>query len=110
MLNVLTINGGSSSIRFAVFEASHAPRRLLQGKIERLGSAGAGLTVDHADGQAPTLIKIDIKEHGTAGGFLIDWLQSHSLFETLGGVGHRVVHGMLHTQPERVTSPLLDEL
>jgi acetate kinase len=110
MLNVLTINGGSSSIRFAVFEASQSPRRLLQGKMERVGSDDAGLTVDHADGQPPTRIKIDIKEHGTAGGFLIDWLRSHPWFETLAGVGHRVVHGMLHTQPERVTARLLDEL
>jgi len=110
MPNVLTINGGSSSIRFAVFDASQPPRRLLQGKMERIGSADAGLTVDQADGGAPTHIKIDIKEQGTAGGFLIDWLQSHPLFKTLAGVGHRVVHGMLHTQPERVTPLLLDEL
>ena len=41
MPNVLTINGGSSSIRFAVFEASQPPRRLLQGKIERIGGADA---------------------------------------------------------------------
>src|ERR1700722_269663 len=110
MPNVLTINGGSSSIRFAVFDASQPPRRLLQGKMERIGSADAGLTVDQADGGAPTHIKIDIKEQGTAGGFLIAWLQSHPLFKTLAGVGHRVVHGMLHTQPERVTPLLLDEL
>jgi acetate kinase len=109
-VNVLTINGGSSSIRFAVFEASQLPRRLLQGKMERMGSADAGLTVDHADGDAPTRINIDIKEHGTAGGFLIEWLQSHPLFKTLAGVGHRIVHGMQHTQPERVTARLLDEL
>jgi len=110
MLNVLTINGGSSSIRFAVFEPGQPPRRLLQGKMERMGTEGADLTVDHADGRAPTHIKIDIKEHGTASGFLIDWLQSDPLFKTLAGVGHRVVHGMQHTQPERVTARLLNEL
>jgi acetate kinase len=33
MPNVLTINGGSSSIRFAIFEAAQTPRRLLQGKM-----------------------------------------------------------------------------
>jgi acetate kinase len=110
MPNVLTINGGSSSIRFAIFEASQPPRRLLQGKMERMGGTGAGLSVDHGDGRPPTHIKIDIPEHGTAAGFLLDWLQSQPLFKTLAGVGHRVVHGMLHTQPERVTPQLLDEL
>jgi acetate kinase len=110
MSNILTINGGSSSIRFAIFEASQPPRRLLQGKMERVGSAGAGLSVDHGDGRPPTRIKIDFPEHGTTGGFLLDWLQSQPLFKTLAGVGHRVVHGMLHTQPERVTPQLLNEL
>ena len=38
MPNVLTINGGSSSIRFAIFEASQPPQRLLQGKLDRIGS------------------------------------------------------------------------
>src|SRR5580692_4899352 len=110
MHNVLTINGGSSSIRFAIFEASEPPRRLLQGKMERVGGSGANLTVEHGGGQAPTHIDIDVKKHGTAAGFLLDWLESQPLYETLAGVGHRVVHGMLHTQPERVTPQLLDEL
>jgi acetate kinase len=110
MLNVLTINGGSSSIRFAIFEAGEPPRRLLQGKMERVGGSGANLTVEHGDGQAPTHINVDVKEHGTTARFLLDWLESQPLYETLAGVGHRVVHGMLHTQPERVTPQLLDEL
>jgi acetate kinase len=117
MLNVLTINGGSSSVRFAIFEASEPtrdagrpPRRLLQGKIDRLGGADADLSVDHCDGRAPDHVKIDIKEPGTAAGFLMDWLQSQPLFSSLGGVGHRVVHGMQHSRPERVTAGLLDEL
>jgi acetate kinase len=110
MPNVLTINGGSSSIRFAIFEASQPPRRLLQGKMERIGSDDASLTVDHGAGSAPTHIQPKIKEHGTAIDFLLDWLESQPLFKTLNGVGHRVVHGMLHTAPERVTTQLLDEL
>jgi acetate kinase len=110
MPNVLTINGGSSSIRFAIFEASQPPRRLLQGKMERIGSDDASLTVDHGAGSAPTHIQPKIKEHGTAIDFLLDWLESQPLFKTLNGVGHRVVHGMLHTAPARVTTQLLDEL
>jgi acetate kinase len=110
MLNVLTINGGSSSIRFAIFEASQPPRRLLQGKIERIGGADAALSVDHCDGRAPAHGSIDIKKHGTVARFLMDWLESQPLFKTLDGVGHRVVHGMQRSQPERVTAGLLDEL
>jgi acetate kinase len=34
---ILTINGGSSSIKFALFEAGNAFRRILEGAIERIG-------------------------------------------------------------------------
>jgi acetate kinase len=110
MPNVLTINGGSSSIRFAIFEASQPPRRLLQGKMDRIGSGDTSLTVDHGGGSAPMHIEAAIKDSAAASDFLLDWLESQPLFKTLDGVGHRVVHGMLHTAPERVTAALLNEL
>jgi acetate kinase len=110
MPNVLTINGGSSSIRFAIFEASRPPKRLLQGKMERIGSDAASLAFEHGTGNTPSQIKVDSKDQGSAVDFLLDWLESQPLFKTLAGVGHRVVHGMLHTEPERVTTSLLDEL
>ena len=34
---VVTIDGGSSSIRFAVYEAGETPRRWLAGKVDRIG-------------------------------------------------------------------------
>lgn len=108
MPNVLTINGGSSSIRFALFEVSLPPIRLLQGNLERIGSHDASLSVDLGDGSPPTRIKADIK--GSAIGFLMDWLELQPQFKSIDGVGHRVVHGMLHSDPELVTQPLLDEL
>ena len=110
MPNVLTINGGSSSIRFAIFEASRPPRRLLQGIMERIGRDDASLTIDHGAGQAPLHIKVPIKDRGKAIDVLMDSLESQPLFKTLAGVGHRVVHGMRHTHPERVTAELLNEL
>jgi acetate kinase len=109
MPNVLTINGGSSSIRFAIFEASRPPRRLLQGIMERIASDDASLTIDHGAGQAAVHIKVP-KDRVKAIDFLMDWLESQPLFKTLDGVGHRVVHGMRHTHPERVTPELLNEL
>jgi len=43
---VLTINSGSSSIRFAVYEAGETPWRLIQGKIDRIGLSGTNLIVN----------------------------------------------------------------
>ena len=42
---ILTINGGSSSIKFAVFEAGDPLRRILEGGIERIGQPEAMFVV-----------------------------------------------------------------
>ena len=109
MPNVLTINGGSSSIRFAVFEPGQPLKRLLDGKMERIGGEDASLTVNQA-GEATTHVKIEVTDHRTAIVFLMDWLEAQPCFATIKAVGHRIVHGMLHTHPKRVTTELLDEL
>jgi acetate kinase len=110
MPNVLTINGGSSSIRFAVFEASRPPKRVFNGKMDRIGGSDASLTLDHGLDQPTTHIRVKIKRKGTVVDSLLDWLESQLAVDALGGVGHRVVHGMLRTAPERVTEELLKEL
>src|SRR5271170_7083985 len=91
MPSVLTLNGGSSSIRFAIFEAGKPPRALLRGKMERIGDADATLTVDRGAGAAPDRIEVEIKAPATAVECLIDWLESLPMFKSIGGVGHRVV-------------------
>ena len=45
MQSILTINGGSSSIKFALFEAGDSLRRILEGEIERIGLPGGSLRV-----------------------------------------------------------------
>ena len=42
--------------------------------------------------------------------FLLDWLAAHADFGVIRAVGHRVVHGMAHHAPERITPALLAEL
>jgi acetate kinase len=107
---VLTINGGSSSIRFAVYEAGEKPRRLLDGKIDRIGSSGTDLIVHDPAGKPQVLHRLAAANHLTAVGFLSDWLAALPVFGLVKAVGHRVVHGMQHSEPERVTPKLLAEL
>jgi acetate kinase len=110
MHHVLTINGGSSSIRFAVFEAGQPLRRVLQGTLERIGSKDSALTVDDGAGAAPRRIEAAVGKTETAAGFLLNWLQAQPVFRHIDAAGHRVVHGMLHTRPELVTPKLLEAL
>ncbi len=41
---------------------------------------------------------------------LLDWLEAQPVFASIKVAGHRVVHGMTHTEPERVTPELLEAL
>src|SRR5450755_931210 len=107
---VLAINGGSSSIRFAVYEAGETPRPKLAGKIDRIGSTGTALTVNDPAGTPRAPRRVSAGDHRTAAAFLLDWLEAHPVFESVVAVGHRLVHGMQHSDPERVTPKLLAEL
>jgi acetate kinase len=107
---VLTINGGSSSIRFAVFEAGATPRRLLDGKIDRIGLSGTNLTVNDPAGKPWVPRRLEAANHRAAVDFLLDWLEDQPLFASVKAAGHRIVHGMKHSEPERVTPKLLLDL
>jgi acetate kinase len=107
---ILTINGGSSSIKFALFQAGEPLKRGLHGKVDRIGLSGTNLTFHNEDGKPSASHKLDAANHKSAANFLIDWLEDQNIFESVRAVGHRVVHGMKHTAPEIVSQDLLDEL
>jgi len=79
--SVLTMNGGSSSIKCAIFRPGEPPERVLHETVE----SGAATS-------------------------LLDWLERQPAFAAVGAVGHRVVHGMQHVEPELITEQLLGEL
>jgi acetate kinase len=107
---VLTINGGSSSIRFAVYEAGETPRRRLDGKIDRIGLIGTNLVISDPTGKPQLPRPIAVDDHHAAVDFLLDWLETQPVFASVKAAGHRVVHGMKHSEPELVTPKLLAEL
>jgi acetate kinase len=89
---VLTINGGSSSIKFALFESLEPPRRRWHGNIERIGSEGTALHATGEDG-AEERQPIDAADHQQAADQLAGWLERHGALDRLEAIGHRVVHG-----------------
>src|ERR1017187_7472293 len=107
---ILTINGGSSSIKFALYEAGEPLQRGLDGKVDRIGLSGTNLTFRDAKGMPPTSRKMAAADHKSAAKSLLDFLEAQPDFPSVKAVGHRVVHGMQHTAPELVTQELLDEL
>jgi acetate kinase len=108
--SVLTVNGGSSSIRFALYEEGEPLRRVLDGKVDRVGLSGTNLTFKDSTGKPQDRRAINTADHRSAVTYLLDWLETQPGFASVKAVGHRVVHGMKHSEPERVTPKLLHEL
>jgi acetate kinase len=108
--SILTINGGSSSIKFALYQVGEPLTRKLYGKIDRIGLSGTNLTFNGPTGKGQESLSIAASDHRSAGSVLNDWLEKQDGFASVGALGHRVVHGMKHIRPEMVTQDLLDEL
>jgi acetate kinase len=107
---ILTINGGSSSIKFALYHVEEPLKRGVYGKVDRIGLSGTNLTFNEPTKKQPENCKLAAADHKTAANSLIDWLEKQNDFKSVQAVGHRVVHGMKHIQPEIVSQELLDEL
>ena len=78
--------------------------------MDRIGLAGTNLTFNDPAKKQPELRDLAAADHESAANALIDWLEKQIDFASVQAVGHRVVHGMKHTEPEIVTRELLDEL
>ena len=91
-MHVLTVNGGSSSIKWAIYDASDDPCRSLGGRITGIGSAhtqftvlnNSGMVIDRATATATS---------SAAASELMDWLREAISLEDILGVGYRIVHG-----------------
>jgi acetate kinase len=107
---ILTINSGSSSIKFALYESTHPLKRRLFGDIDRIGLTGTNLTFTAPSKNHYERFGIKAPNHKRAADFLIAWLKNQIDFSSVKAVGHRVVYGLKNTKPQFVTSKLLREL
>lgn len=107
--NILTINGGSSSIKFAVYKMAENPNKILSGQIKRIGMQDPSYTIAQKTGDE-NQIEIDVKNLKEAAEFLIDWLKEHKYVDRIDCLGHCIVHGMERTHLEIINDSLLKEL
>ena len=103
---ILTINGGSSSIRFAFYHHGKPLRRYLSGKLELKGDNGPTLTLIE---DAPKCVPFPVPAGKSTTAAFVEWLEKQDDFRTVQAIGHRVVHGMDHSEPELVTQDLMYE-
>jgi len=108
---ILAINGGSSSIKFALFEVGDSLRRILKGGIERIGSPEAALRVTGANHADNVSRAVTAPDHTAAADVLMDWIEERRGRDTVTAVGHRVVHGgPTYYKPQRLTAEMVEEL
>ncbi len=84
---VLTLNAGSSSLKFALFDGGRA---VLRGAIEDIMEAPTA-SAEGADGQALAMPALEGTGHEAVLPGLFGWVAEHA--SGLEAVGHRVVHG-----------------
>ncbi len=105
---LLTLNGGSSSIKFALFDAARSLRRVWEGKIARIGFPDATFEVKGPDQHSRTL---RLPQYSDAVTLLTDWLRQKIEPGSLAGVGHRLVHGgPRYWEPQRIQPADIGEL
>ena len=107
---ILTINGGSSSIKFSSYKRKEPLEQLFYGEIENIGTQNTKLNFFNPVTEEKNSINIKSTDHDETANNLIDWLEKQEGFDSIKAIGHRIVHGMKHTEPEIITDDLLNEL
>src|SRR4051812_39328561 len=114
---ILTLNAGSSSLKFALYEITAAAeplRAVARGQIEGIGTAPRFLVRDAAgtvleERRRPVAAGGEAaRSHEELLGALLAWVEAHLGAQRLVAVGHRIVHGGEgHAGPARLTPAVL---
>ena len=103
---ILTINAGSSSIKFALFPLDHpiSPEAEVSGQIDGIGAEITKMVAKNKAGEriADQLLEGGKVSHAQAFDALLKWFTASHANWQIVAVGHRVVHG-----GERYSKPTL---
>lgn len=106
---ILTLNAGSSSIKFAVFDAGEEPAELFHGQVENLGPA-ATLHLNSNGGEKQSF-ELGAADHAIGLTRILDNAHDRLLGRSVVGVGHRIAHGGIDfTRPTILDDDVRDRL
>jgi acetate kinase len=110
-INILTINSGSSSIKFSLYGMAPEETLMLSGNIAGIGTATGRFHVAAPDGTVRTEAERKFPDHVEALDAIMAWLGGSAEGRTLDAVGHRLVHGgSTYIKPHRINTELLSAL
>jgi acetate kinase len=111
MHSILSINSGSSSLRFALFKSDESLRRILTGKFDRIGLPDARLSFTDVTANQSDERTIAAPDHVACVPLLVELLEKQSGVNAVTAIGHRVVHGgPRYRDPQRVDDAMIQEL
>ncbi len=108
---ILTLNAGSSSLKFSLFRGTDGkPIRLYRGGFDR-GGAPKVVSLKDETGQETNLPLSEPGELTSAFAAVLDWCEGQRDFGSIVAVGHRIVHGGLdYHEPVELTDRVIDDL
>jgi acetate kinase len=108
---ILTINGGSSTIKFGVFAVDSIAQRILNGQVDGVGASNLLLTAADSLHNRQYRVSLESGNHPAAAESLIRWIADWGGDESFLGIGHRVVHGGVRLNEHQIiTCEVLEEL
>jgi acetate kinase len=111
MNRILTINSGSSSIKFSLYQMGQSESLILSGIIERIGLKPTILKIKDAQGETNLEDNLYLRDHDAAFKALFERLRKNSAVEKIDAVGHRIVHGGIeYSRPQGITPELMEKL
>ena len=108
---VLTINGGSSSLKSSLFHVGPPLTRVVSCMVDRIGFPEGTLTLTDMAGGTSERRPIQTAHHKDCVEPLVAWLEQKITIADLVAIGHRVVHGgHRYSEPQRLTPEVMGEL
>jgi acetate kinase len=108
---ILAINGGSSSIKFAIFDNKQMLNKLVSGQIDKIGKSESTFKIDAADPSINFSRNIEASDFSVATRTLMEWIERYTEKFHLTAISHRIVTGGdRYFKPERITEAMLTDL
>nr|WP_319248183.1 acetate/propionate family kinase [uncultured Celeribacter sp.] len=105
---ILTINAGSSSVKFALYEVAEVPQQIARGQVEGIGATPS---FRFKSGGPEGRKEIDAPDQDAALAVILQEITPLLSGREVVGVGHRIVHGgPLRATPTELTEDVLADL
>ena len=107
--NILTINSGSSSIKFALYRMGRDEKVVFSGSVEGIGAGTGVFRVTDGAGKSLVDNSLNMANHNVALGEITGWLKTKA--DPFEAVGHRLVHGgSQFSQTHLITPQMMETL